>query len=54
MDSDPAKEKLSVLHLLLLISNSQYRSINPRGGCSGRDRMAVGFITTYAISAYHH
>jgi len=20
----------------------------------GRDRMVVGFITTYAISAYHH
>ena len=23
-------------------------------GLSGRDRMVVGFITTYAISAYHH
>ena len=23
-------------------------------GHSGRDRMAVGFITFYAISAYHH
>ena len=23
-------------------------------GCSGRDHMVVGFITTYAISAYHH
>ena len=23
-------------------------------GCRGRDRMVVGFITTYAISAYHH
>ena len=23
-------------------------------GESGRDRMVVGFITTYAISAYHH
>ena len=22
--------------------------------CRGRDRMAVGFTTTYAISAYHH
>jgi hypothetical protein len=21
---------------------------------AGRDRMLVGFITTYAISAYHH
>jgi len=24
-----------------------------RGRC-GRDRMVVGFTTTYAISAYHH
>jgi hypothetical protein len=24
------------------------------GGCRGRDCMVVGFITTYAISAYHH
>jgi len=24
------------------------------GGRRGRDRMAVGFITTYAISVYHH
>jgi hypothetical protein len=23
-------------------------------GCRGRDRMVVGFTTTYAISAYHH
>ena len=22
--------------------------------CGGRDRMAVGFTTTYAINAYHH
>ena len=25
-----------------------------RGERRGRDRMAVGFTTTYAISAYHH
>jgi hypothetical protein len=24
------------------------------GGRRGRDRMVVGFITTYAISSYHH
>ena len=24
------------------------------GGRRGRDRMVVGFTTTYAISAYHH
>ena len=28
-------------------------SITCRGHC-GRDGMVVGFITTYAISAYHH
>ena len=26
----------------------------PLGGRRGRDRMVVGFTTTYAISAYHH
>jgi len=26
----------------------------PKGGRRGRDRMVVGFTTTYAISAYHH
>jgi len=25
-----------------------------KGGCHGRDRMVVGFTTTYAISAYYH
>ena len=24
------------------------------GGRRGRDGMVVGFITTYAVSAYHH
>ena len=24
------------------------------GGRRGRDRMVVGFTTTYAVSAYHH
>jgi hypothetical protein len=24
------------------------------GGCHGRDRMVVGFTTTYAIGAYYH
>ena len=27
---------------------------NTIGGRHGRDRMVVGFTTTYAISAYHH
>ena len=29
------------------------RSLLKRNRC-GRDRMVVGFTTTYAISAYHH
>jgi hypothetical protein len=24
------------------------------GGHRGRDRMVVGYTTTYAVSAYHH
>jgi hypothetical protein len=35
----------NVQYMMLLIAN---------GGCRGRDRMVVGFRTTYAISAYHH
>ena len=31
---------------------SNYHTITR--GCRGRDRMVVGFTTTYAISAYHH
>ena len=23
-------------------------------GCRGRDRLVIAFITTFAISAYHH
>jgi hypothetical protein len=30
------------------------RLINNGRGRHGRDRMVVGFTTTYAISAYHH
>ena len=28
--------------------------VMPESGRRGRDRMVVGFTTTYAISAYHH
>jgi len=34
------------------VAFTKYLLLN-RGG-RGRDRMVVGFITTYAISAYHH
>jgi hypothetical protein len=37
---------------IVLISIHQYHSWNE--GRRGRDRMAVGFTTTCAISAYHH
>jgi hypothetical protein len=35
-----------LLNLLFIIKNN--------GGHHGCDRMLVGFITTYAIIAYHH
>ena len=28
--------------------------LNPQRGRRGRDHIVVGFITTYAISVYHH
>jgi hypothetical protein len=34
--------------------NTNYREIILDKGPRGRDRMVVGFTTTYAISAYHH
>ena len=37
-----------ILFFLLCIFMTNWR------GCRDRDRIAVGFITTYAISAYHH
>jgi hypothetical protein len=39
---------LDVNNFYLLVNTLKYRSRR------GRDRMAVGFTTTYAISAYHH
>ena len=31
-----------------------FETLNILEGLRGRDRMIVGFTTTYAISAYHH
>ena len=28
--------------------------LNKHGGCRGGDDMVIGFMTTYAISAYHY
>jgi hypothetical protein len=45
-----------VLHFFYL--NGEYGNNTPiplkYGGRRGRDRMVVGFMTTYAISACHH
>ena len=40
----------------LFTCNNTFVSLSyiPYGGRRGRDRMVVGFTTTYAISAYHH
>jgi hypothetical protein len=47
-DNDPYKY---ILHIIKKKTN--YLSISLFGGRRGRHRMVVGFITTYAISAYH-
>ena len=39
---------------MLLLASSKCRSNKLLRGRRGRNRVAVGFITTYAISAYHH
>ena len=41
-------------HFLLININNNIYKVNISGNRRGRDRMVVGFITTYAISAYHH
>jgi len=51
---------INVLNFLFLINfryNCSFKqSVLKKvvGGRHGRDRMVVGFTTTYAISAYHH
>ena len=37
-----------------LIETKERRSTFEKGGRDGLDRIVVGFLTTYAISAYHH
>ena len=39
---------------ILCLSTVILDNFNIPGGRRGRDRMVVGFITTYTISAYHH
>ena len=42
-------EIIFLVDLLLLLHSMPI----DRGGCRGRDRMVVGFLTTCAIGAYH-
>jgi hypothetical protein len=44
--------KIILLLFLILLLLVRHRMLG--GGCRGRDRMVVGFTTTYAISAYHN
>ena len=48
--------RIVIVHLALKIVNCTLMIINctDRRGSGGRDRMVVGFTTTYAISAYQH
>ena len=47
-----------LLHILLdnqfEITLDLWSAFNHKRGHHGRDRMIVGFTTTYAISTYHH
>ena len=40
---------LLLVIIVVVVSNTYFT-----WGWRGRDRMVVGFTTTYAISAYHH
>ena len=40
---------LPLVIIVVVVSNTYFT-----WGWRGRDRMVVGFTTTYAISAYHH
>ena len=42
------------LNMYLSEVDTSYRNFKIFRGHSGRDRMVVGFTTTYAISAYHY
>ena len=49
------KTSLSLLNPVNKTTKVVHNQIaNTPRGCHGRDRMVVGFTTTYAISAYHH
>ena len=45
---------LEILERLTYVHDNKHITRNTMRGRRGRDRMAVGFMTIYAISAYHH
>ena len=47
MKGNPTSLWLDVIHII----NEAYMYLEPGNGRRGRDRMIVGFTTTYAISA---
>ena len=46
-------ELTGIVSVFMIITGSLH-SLNTIRGRHGRDRIVVGFITTYAISAHHH
>jgi uncharacterized membrane protein YhaH (DUF805 family) len=49
------KDRENAIYIyMLLLASSKCRSNKLLRGRRGRNRVVVGFITTYAISAYHH
>jgi hypothetical protein len=45
---------LEILERLTYVHDNKHITLNTMRGRRGRDRMVVGFMTIYAISAYHH
>ena len=39
---------------VFLLKKMIFHAFSPTSGRRGRDRMIVGFLTTYPINAYHH
>ena len=50
----PSRNMTSSGHKCIIFHGFKYQSYRVTWGRSGHDRMVVGFMTTYAISAHHH
>ena len=46
--------KIILFRIFFLHEYERNPHTNKKTGCRDRDRMVVGFTTTYAIIAYHH